>query len=391
MAHNAEPNVINDDIIRQCIQTESTVENLEEKRKHMDLREVRTLIFSFRNIRKIDNLLGMQNVTKLQLDNNMIDKIQNIGHMVNLTWLDLSFNNIEKIEGLETLTQLTDVSLFNNRISEISGLDAQKSLNVFSLGNNNVSSLENVMYLRRFQELRLVNLAGNPICKDPEYRPYVLAHIKNLKYLDYRLVDEASVITAKEQYQDELLEIVEKEELEEQREKNAQEKEAQLATLREANLDGVETLFEDMLAEDPEFARLRTVPDLTKALTDFKEKYVMHTEELKSAVLETVVKQKAERSDLEKALKKLMADMNGSSRDMVLAYEKKKKKVFRELRDDPGSAEARFSGPRAELTTLQNALLEKEVQTVEAISDLLTEFDRRYSEIVDANKASFTT
>jgi len=45
------------------------------------------------------------------------------------------------------------------------------------------------MYLRPFKELRLINFAGNPICKDPEYRSYVLSHIKNLKYLDYRLVE----------------------------------------------------------------------------------------------------------------------------------------------------------------------------------------------------------
>ena len=42
------------------------------------------------------------------------------------------------------------------------------------------------MYLRRFNKLRLVNLGGNPICKDPEYSSYVLSHIKLLKYFDYR-------------------------------------------------------------------------------------------------------------------------------------------------------------------------------------------------------------
>ena len=31
---------------------------------------------------------------------------------------------------------------------------------------------------------------GNIFCRETEYRAYVLAHLKYLKYLDYRLVDE---------------------------------------------------------------------------------------------------------------------------------------------------------------------------------------------------------
>ena len=50
-----------------------------------------------------------------------------------------------------------------------------------------------VTYLSQFPNLRVLNLAGNPIAKEKEYKLYVLAHIKNLKYLDYRLVDSETV------------------------------------------------------------------------------------------------------------------------------------------------------------------------------------------------------
>ena len=176
----------------------------------MHFHEMETLMFSFKNILKIDNLEGLTNLTKVQLDNNIIEKIENLDHLVNLTWLDLSFNNISKIEGLDSLTKLTDLSLLNNRIEVIENLDTLLDLNVLSIGNNAIGNLENVMYLRKFPKLRLVNLAGNPICKDPEYRPYVLSRIKKLKYLDYRLVDGDAVNTAREQYQDELMEVEER-------------------------------------------------------------------------------------------------------------------------------------------------------------------------------------
>ena len=57
------------------------------------------------------------------------------------------------------------------------------------------------MYLRQFKQLRLVNLAGNPICKSHDYRSYVLSHIKDLIYLDYRRVNPADVQAAREQHQ----------------------------------------------------------------------------------------------------------------------------------------------------------------------------------------------
>ena len=57
------------------------------------------------------------------------------------------------------------------------------------------------MYLRQFKKLRLINLAENPIAASPDYRSYVLSHIKDLTYLDYRRVNAADVATAIEQHQ----------------------------------------------------------------------------------------------------------------------------------------------------------------------------------------------
>lgn len=160
----------------------------------------------------------------------------------NLTWLDLSFNKIFRIEGLETLTRLTDLSLYANQIGVIEGLDPLSNLQVVSLGRNNIAKLEGVMYLRRFSGLHLLNLAGNPICKDEFYRSYVLSHIKHLVYLDYRRVVAADVAAAVEQHQDAMLEILAREELAAQEDAAAAERSAHGAKMKAANLDGVETL-----------------------------------------------------------------------------------------------------------------------------------------------------
>ena len=56
-------------------------------------------------------------------------------------------------------------------------------------------------YLRQFKHMRMVNLAGNPLSSDPEYRSYILSHIRDLTYLDYRRVNPADVAAAMEQHQ----------------------------------------------------------------------------------------------------------------------------------------------------------------------------------------------
>ena len=51
------------------------LEGTEDKRWTMPFVEIEAAIFSFQNIMKIDNLEGLVNLTKLQLDNNVIEKM----------------------------------------------------------------------------------------------------------------------------------------------------------------------------------------------------------------------------------------------------------------------------------------------------------------------------
>ena len=111
-----KPTVINDILIRKYI-VQYNKENKIFDKNNEPIWDLTHLSLSYKNIIEIDNLKGMDKLSKLQLDNNIICKIQNLDHLVNLQWLDLSFNLIEKIENLDNLTQLTDLSLFDNRLT----------------------------------------------------------------------------------------------------------------------------------------------------------------------------------------------------------------------------------------------------------------------------------
>jgi hypothetical protein len=76
-------------------------------------------------------------------------------------------------------------------------------------------------------------------------------------YLDYRLVDPDKVQAAREQYQEELFEILEEEKKHAEEERKLVEQQKWVETLEEANLNGVDTLLKTMLDEDPEQGKLQ--------------------------------------------------------------------------------------------------------------------------------------
>ncbi|RDD37073.1 Dynein regulatory complex subunit 3 [Trichoplax sp. H2] len=261
-----EPAVIDEQMLKQCVEEQGPKDEAGRiaNQEGIDFNEVLHLRLDFKNILKIDNLWSFTNLVRLQLDNNIIEKIEGLNTLVNLKWLDLSFNNIEIIEGLDKLTQLTDLTLFSNRIARIENMDALKELQVVSFGNNLLKSLENIAYLRRFKNLRTINLSGNPFSEDDNYKSYIIAHLPSVIYLDYRLVDESLRHQARDQYEFSIVELEQEErELENKmiKEKAIEERLQKEKRAYVEYLDGPE-LFDQMVADDPEASKLSYLPGL---------------------------------------------------------------------------------------------------------------------------------
>ncbi|KAK4813382.1 hypothetical protein QYF61_004719, partial [Mycteria americana] len=261
--NSIEPNVIDDEMLQKAVE-EQCPEDIGKlaKREGINFKDVTELQLSFRNILQIDNLWQFENLTKLQLDNNIIEKIEALESLVHLVWLDLSFNNIEVIEGLDTLVKLQDLSLYNNRISKMEHMDTLQELQIFSVGKNNLTTLEDVIYLRRFKNLRTLNLMGNPLCDDEQYMLFVVAHLPGLVYLDFKLVSDTTREVAVLKYQD-LTEPLEREEaraLAQLEEKQAKQKELQYHKTAFVEYLNGSFLFDSMYAEDTEAAKLAYLP-----------------------------------------------------------------------------------------------------------------------------------
>lgn len=163
------------------------------------------------------------------------------------------------------------VSLFNNQIEELNGITALTALNCLSIGNNNIKALmPAVQYLRPFRNLRIINMMGNPCSKDPEYNTRIIAYLRDIVYVDYRLVDPEKVQAAKDEYQDELFEILEDEKKKAEADEKLQEVLAFNQRLKDANIEGANTLLQVMLDEDAEQSKLSHYSFWMESIDDFK-------------------------------------------------------------------------------------------------------------------------
>jgi len=301
----------------------------------------------------------------------------------------LSFNNIKEIEGLEDLTNLTDLSLYHNQIEEIKGLDGCKHLNIVSLGHNKIKDLKQIDHLRKFQNLRCLCLDGNDVCKNDSYTQHVYAYLSHLKYLDYMLIDRKAIAQAQEGYNlDELGETKEREIAEQNRLRHLKEKEETLAKLKEAFLDATEDLFEEL------FKPMEVEPEHVTALTcyaqlkeDYKDQVSDQTKWLRSSMEDRNESRSKKTVAFEKAVAAAQQESEQEAFDQIKMFRADMKRALKELeREDSFRAEADkvVGALDGQLSDLENFLMASEIQLQESIEEASSDFDGKINEIIKA-------
>ncbi|XP_064008781.1 dynein regulatory complex subunit 3 isoform X3 [Pogoniulus pusillus] len=363
--NNIEPNIIDDKMVQKAIEEQCPEDLNLAEREAINFKDVTELQLSFRNILQIDSLWHFENLTKLQLDNNIIEKIEGLESLVHLAWLDLSFNNIEVIEGLDALVKLQDLSLSNNRISKIEHMDTLQELQIFSIGKNNLTTLEDVIYLRRFKNLRTLNLAGNPLCEDQRYTLFVVAHLPHLVYLDFRLVNDTTREAAVLKYQDltELLELEEAEALAQLKEKQAKQKELEYHTAAFVEYLNGSFLFDSLYAEDPEAAKLAYLPGVADLLQTYRKEFVLVCENLFNYGLEEHEKREAEVSSFCESLRAALMANQQENRKIILDFECRHKRRLDEIHNARSYdiAESKRAESKEDILQLSEALMTLEM------------------------------
>ncbi|XP_048848314.1 dynein regulatory complex subunit 3 [Brienomyrus brachyistius] len=385
-----EPSVIDEEMLQRAVEEQGPqdAENPAAsiaKAEGIQREHVRRLRLDFRKILKIDHLWEFTCLTKLQLDNNVINKIQGLESLVNLVWLDLSFNHIEVIEGLNTLLKLENLSLYNNRISVIENMDSLVHLQVVSLGNNLLSQLDNIVYLRRFESLRTLNLAGNPFCKDENYKALIAAYLQGLVYLDYRLVDEETRKAGLVKYQDALEELRHKEGEATRVLEAKRRDEEELRMHREAFVEFLNGpyLFDSMYAGDPEAAKLACLPGLNALLDSYRSQQVALCMQMFELGLQQWERRKAEVDSFFEGCQEAVADNRKRGAQLVDDFQGSVRETLAEMQHstEPRLLETQWNQFRGDLSQLCDTLLTVELELVDQLEDIIKEFERNFSEM----------
>nr|KAF6455717.1 dynein regulatory complex subunit 3 [Rousettus aegyptiacus] len=325
--NSLEPRVMDDDMLKLAVGEQGPQEEAGQlaKQEGILFKDVLSLQLDFQNILRIDNLWQFENLRKLQLDNNIIERIEGLENLTHLVWLDLSFNNIEAIEGLDTLVNLEDLSLFNNRISKIDSLDALVKLQVLSLGNNQISNMMNIIYLRRFKDLRALGLSGNPMAEAEDYRMLIWAYLPDLVYLDSRRIDEHMKEQAEIKHQYSIDELKHRENLIRVRLEDEQARQKELEEHKAAFVEHLNGsfLFDSMYAEDVEGNKLACLPSVGELLEAYKDKFVIICLNIFEYGLKQQEKRKAELDTFNECIHEAIQENQEQGKQRIAKFEEK--------------------------------------------------------------------
>ncbi|XP_056389970.1 dynein regulatory complex subunit 3 [Hyla sarda] len=388
MYDTVEPNVIDDEMLKNAVEQQGPREEAGRiaKMEGINFKDVISLRLDFKNILKIDNLWQFHNLTKLQLDNNIIEKIQGLDTLVHLVWLDLSFNNIEVIDGLNTLSKLEDLSLYNNRISVLENMDSLKNLQVLSIGNNNLTSLENLIYLRRFKHLRTLNLSGNPLCEKEHFKLFVGAHLPDLVYLDFRLIDENIRDIANVKYQYSIEELNHNETLERVKREEEEEKQRELDRHKAAYVEYLNGpyLFESLYAEDVEGTRLSTLPAVAELMESYRTKCTEVCRNIFEYGLKHQEKREAEMAIFNECLQEAVTENQEAGAQKIQELEIKNSELLYELSQitEQQILDAKSLQYSQDVAQLTDMLLNLEIQLVDQLEEIIKEYERNIGELV---------
>lgn len=151
-------------------------------------------------IMEISAVNRCRNLEELSLEDNLLTKIQNLDTLILLKKLDLGRNFIKKIEGLKNLECLTQLSLEDNLIQSLSGVETLGSIMELYIGNNKLDNLKEIALLKDLPKLIILDISGNTLTKEADFRLHIIFHLKKLKVLDGVGIEQTEQAFAKETF-----------------------------------------------------------------------------------------------------------------------------------------------------------------------------------------------
>lgn len=231
----------------------------------------------------------------------------------------------------------------------------------------------------------MLTIHDNPVCEDPyDFEHMVLAFLKSLKFLDYRLIDQKKLNQARDKFNEAVLKLNDEEEKQEQEEQKKREKEKEEAELAKANLAGINDLFEKMMEEDSEFKNIESFfSHIKDCYEKYQQKFKTAIAEFKEVMFENHKRKNDELEDFQNTILSSTEEADKKSKKLIEDFEKEKKRIFMQIKLDPMG-----SGAIELLTKLRNdlkktcaTLTEIEVDQSEAFVEIIRDFETNFKEL----------
>ncbi|XP_075225765.1 dynein regulatory complex subunit 3-like [Lycorma delicatula] len=402
-----EPGVISTQMIKDALREQGPKGEagrlMEEESQDIQNTPSKQLRLEFLNILQIDHLWMMTGLTKLKLSNNIIEKIENLDELVNLVELDLSFNRITVIENLGNLVNLEILTLFENSIEEVQNLDSQTKLEIFSIGHNKISNPDCVLYLRKFESLKVLNMAGNPCCYGINFRGRISVFIPQLIYYEYKVImkEERESIRAVFGRELEILEENEKKERIEKEKKEACDQELKFHKEGFVEFLDKDQLFYELFQNDAEGkASFLTESEAELIHEGFKEHMGKVTHALFNMGMEQLKLRNEEERQFQDTVNRTKKESLNDSRSIVEGCLERKEFIYHDTNkcfesiEKQGVTDDNFAYytelMRNNTEDIHNlyfdvwiALMKNELTLYEQMEELITTFERNLADMIN--------
>ncbi|KAM4569432.1 leucine-rich repeat and guanylate kinase domain-containing protein isoform 2-T3 [Odontesthes bonariensis] len=148
---------------------------------------------------EISGLQQCCRLTHLTLAHNRIRRISSLDGLP-LTHLCLRGNLLERIEGLENVKCLQVLDLSLNCITSLSGLQNLHLLGSINLEKNQINEIQECKHVHDLLLLRDLNLFGNPVQEQTDYRLAVVFLLQHLSMLDQEKVTAEEKVASVNKY-----------------------------------------------------------------------------------------------------------------------------------------------------------------------------------------------
>nr|XP_034986928.1 dynein regulatory complex subunit 3 isoform X3 [Zootoca vivipara]XP_034986929.1 dynein regulatory complex subunit 3 isoform X3 [Zootoca vivipara]XP_034986930.1 dynein regulatory complex subunit 3 isoform X3 [Zootoca vivipara]XP_034986931.1 dynein regulatory complex subunit 3 isoform X3 [Zootoca vivipara] len=243
-----------------------------------------------------------------------------------------------------------------------------------------------VIYLRKFKNLRTLNLTGNPVCENEVYTTFIAAYLPDLVYLDFRLVDDNTREMALIKYQYSIEEMRHGETLASAKQQvlDAQQKQVEYHKLAYVEYLNGSFLFDSMFADDPEAPKLLYLPGVPELLEIYKTKFVAICENLFEYGLKQYEKREAEVALFYECLNEALEENHQLCSKYLHDFEEKNHGVIDMIQNlsDNQVIEMKLAEYNFEITKLSDVLMTEEMLLVDQLEEVIKDFERNIADLV---------